>query len=447
MSSRTVYGRFFEHVFLPIHGLLRKRSYLDHRRFLEKSQWWSPEEIRSYQWTELQKLFAHAFHSVPYYRRKYAAVGFELNDLKTWKDFARLPILTREEVNAHREELCSNAFRGKLMPHATGGSSGVPVRFFRTLESYDWRTACSDRAYEWSGWRLGERSVYLWGAAVGRVPRTAALKKKTYEHIRRQLIFNTFSHNAQVWNTVYESIRRFKPVLVVGYVSSLLEFSRFLSSSAKTLSGLKGVITAAEPLSEKTRAYIADALGAPVFNTYGSREFMSIAGECSEHRGLHVHSENLLVETDLPPEQGASRILVTDLHNYGMPFIKYAMGDLGVLGEAPCTCGRGLPLLSSIDGRELDRVKTASGRFISCLYFVHLMKDLPEVLEFQVQQRSIEEISVSVVLAEGISAKSQALFDGEMKKVLGDQVNVKLVPVEHIARSQSGKHKVIIGIE
>jgi phenylacetate-CoA ligase len=104
-------------------------------------------------------------------------------------------------------------------------------------------------------------------------------------------------------------------------------------------------------------------------------------------------------------------------------------------------------LLSSIDGREVDRIKTASGSFISCLYFVHLMKDIPEVLEFQVQQRSVNDIRISVVVSEVISEKSRALFDSEMKKVLGEQVSVTLAPVDSIARSRSGKHKAIIGIE
>src|SRR6185369_5170593 len=144
---------------------------MEHRRFLEKSQWRSPEQIREFQWTALRKLLAHAFGSVPYYRQKYTDAGVQLEDVRSWDDFRRLPPLTREEIRDHREELCSTKYKGRLLPHATGGSSGVPTRFYRTYESYDWRTAAKDRVYTWSGWRLGERSIYLWGAPVGPVPR------------------------------------------------------------------------------------------------------------------------------------------------------------------------------------------------------------------------------------------------------------------------------------
>src|ERR1017187_9622442 len=98
---------------------------------------------------ELHRLLVHTFRSVPYYQEKYRKPGVPFSDIRTREDFARLPILTRAEVNENRARLCSTEFRGKLLPHATGGSSGTPTRFFRTIESYDWRTAAKDRVYSW----------------------------------------------------------------------------------------------------------------------------------------------------------------------------------------------------------------------------------------------------------------------------------------------------------
>jgi phenylacetate-coenzyme A ligase PaaK-like adenylate-forming protein len=187
---------------LPAFDRARGRRYIERRLFLERSQWWSAERVREFQWTELKKLLAHAFAYVPYLRRKYRAAGIALEDLRGWDDFRRLPPLTRAEVNAHGPDLCSTGYKGRLLPHATGGSTGAPTRFFRTYESYDWRTAAKDRAYSWGGWRLGEPAIYLWGAPVGTVSRRQAWKTRAYEAVQRQLIVNTFSQSEELWNTV-----------------------------------------------------------------------------------------------------------------------------------------------------------------------------------------------------------------------------------------------------
>src|SRR5258708_9737583 len=137
----TLYSRALENILLPAHNLARRRSYVRNRKFLEDSQWWTRDQLMEFQWREIRALVEHAFTTVPYYQKKYADAGVRLADVRTPQDFARLPTLTRQEINAHREELRSTAYKGRLIPHATGGSSGVPTRFDITIESYDWRTA------------------------------------------------------------------------------------------------------------------------------------------------------------------------------------------------------------------------------------------------------------------------------------------------------------------
>jgi len=292
------YPYLLQNVFLPAHNLVRRRNYARFRRFLEESQWWSTAELLAFQWRETKALLEHALNTVPYYQDKYGREGIRAEDIRTWSDWSRLPTLSREEVNAHRKELCAQGFSESLSPHATGGSSGVPTRFYITDRSYDWRTAATQRVYAWSGCTLGERAAYLWGAPVGKLPIWKAAKVKAYERVQQQFIINTFSQDDRRWEEIYGQIRRFRPRLLVGYVSSLLQFAKFLRLSRRELPGIRAVIAAAEPLYAAMREEIQLAVGAPVFNTYGSREFMSIAGECPEHRGMHVNCENVLVETE-----------------------------------------------------------------------------------------------------------------------------------------------------
>lgn len=440
------YPGVLESALLPAYDRLRGRQYVERRRWLERSQWWAPEQLVDFQWRELKALLAHVFASVPYLQQKYRAAGFALEDIRSWDDFRSLPVLTRDEVNAHRAELCSTTFAGKLLPHATGGSTGTPTRFFRTYESYDWRTAAKDRVYGWSGWHLGERSVYLWGAPVGVVSRRQSLKARAYEAVHRQLIFNTFSQDERLWRDIYDRTLKFQPVIVVGYVSSLEQFAAFLHRTQRKLPRLRGVIAAAEPLFADVRRRIEAAFDAPVFNTFGSREFMSVAGECDVRRGLHINAENLVVEAGDRARGGASEILVTDLHNFGMPFVRYATGDLGTISTAPCACGRGLPLLDSIEGRLLDVLRTVDGQIVPGEFFPHLLKDVPELAHYRVEQESIDRIVISAVLSQALSARSEALLRREIGKVFGAATRWEIRPVAEIPALSSGKRRVTVGL-
>jgi phenylacetate-CoA ligase len=441
-----MYRRILESVLLPAHDRARGRHYSERRMFLERSQWWSADRLRDFQWTELRKLLAHVFASVPYLREKYRRAGIALEDLRGWDDFRQLPPLTRAEVNAHGPDLCSTTYSGRLLPHATGGSTGVPTRFFRTYESYDWRTAAMHRAYGWSGWQLGQRAMYLWGAPVGSVSWRQALKTRAHEAVQRQLMINTFSQSDELWADVHARALTFRPVLIVGYVSSLEAFAAWLRPW-QTMPSLACAIAAAEPLHEDVRRRIQQALGVPVFNTYGSREFMSIAAECRCRNGLHINAENLVVETRDAGVQAASELLMTDLHNYGMPFVRYATGDLGRLADGSCPCGRGLPRLEAIDGRIVDALRTIDGRTVPGEFFPHLLKEIPELAEYRVEQKRLDRLVISAVLTRPLSERSEALLRREIGTVFGPGTAFEIHPVERIPALRSGKRRVTVGMD
>ncbi|MBZ5595231.1 MAG: phenylacetate--CoA ligase family protein [Acidobacteriia bacterium] len=440
-----LYRHLLGSVFLPAYDGIRSRRYVGHSRFLEVSQWWKPEQLIAFQWAELHKLLRHAFDFVPYYRWKYRAVGASFSDIRTWDDFKRLPRLTRGEIRQHREELCSTAYQGKLLPHATGGSTGVPTRFYRTYESYDWRTAAKDRVYSWPGLHVGDKSVYLWGAPVGDVPKYQIWKTWLHETVQRQRTFNTFSQTEELWWRIHAEICRYRPAAIVGYVSSLQQFAGFLGRTKRNIPRVRGVIAAAEPLFEGVRRTMEEAFEAPVYNTYGSREFMSLAGECEQRDGLHVNSENVVVEAGGEFDE-PSNIIVTDLHNYGMPFIRYETGDLGKLKDGLCACGRGLPRLAEIEGRVLDRLRTADGRIVPGEFFPHLLKEIPEFVQYRVEQKDLERIVISAVMTCELSSHSRELLDREIGKVFGGATRCDIQPVEEIPALPSGKRRITIGM-
>lgn len=440
------YSELLDSILFPAYYNLRGRAYPRLHAFMEQSQWWSRSQVEDFQWREARLLLEHAFRSVSHYRKKYSAVGIELGDIKTREDFAKLPPLSREEVNKHRADLCSQASKGRLIRHATGGSSGVPTSFYITLDSYDWRCAASARAYSWTTHRHGERTLYLWGAPVGRGSFLNEAKVNVHRWLKRELVIPTFAQTTELWEQTFHAALRFRPRFMVGYVSSLQQFAQFLLDHNLSIPGIKAVIAAAEPVYQSTRDLILDAFQAPLFNSYGSREFMSIAAECEYRDGLHIHAENLLVEVENNPNGAGAELLITDLHNFGMPFIRYRIGDLGSFRDSNCCCGRGLPLLLRVEGRILEVLRTADGRTVPGEFFPHLMKEVCEVREFQVQQRSLEDLVVSVVLAQPFSDRSERLLRQEMARVFTPKTRVTINSVQSIPRLPSGKRRIVIGL-
>jgi phenylacetate-CoA ligase len=467
MSARqSGYSELLERVFLPAYYGLRGRTYARHRAWLEKSQWWNAEQLAEFQWSELQRLLKHAIETVPYYRQKYAAAGVHSHDdVRTREHFARLPALTRAEVNEHARELCSTGFRGRLLPHATGGSSGVPTRFFITHETYDWRTAISARAYSWAGARLGERMLYLWGGPVKAPSRVAAAKLGAYRWLRSELVINTFVQSEELWRSAYEVARKYRPRFVVGYVSSIERFCEFLLANSLTLPGIQAAVAAAEMVTERARRLVREALQCALFDVYGCREFMCIAAECEEHRGLHICSENILLEerNESPglsqalrageekhgptgnADGAVSDLLITDLHNYGMPFLRYEIGDVGRLAAGrTCACGRGLPMLEQISGRSAELLRLADGRSLSPLVFFHVIKDIPEISEFQLVQRRPDVLELRVVVKHGLREGSEKMLREYFEKLLGSSTKLRIVPVTEIPLLASGKRQTIV---
>ena len=172
-----------------------------------------------------------------------------------------------------------------------------------------------------------------------------------------------------------------------------------------------------------------------------------MAAQCERRQGLHVTAENLIVEVvddeGRPVAAGVEgRVVVTDLFNYAMPFVRYANGDRAVAGGR-CECGRGLPVLAEVVGRQADILTTPDGRSVSGLYFPHLLKDFPSVRRFQVVQDQPDEV-VLTLEAPGVTREELDRIAAAVGAVLGPAVRFTVRPVDQIALSPSGKLLVVV---
>ena len=443
----SVYEQLFRRVLYPAYesGLRRRRT-LDYLAGYERDQWLAPEQIRALQLERLQRLLRHCEQHVPWYRRRWRELGIAAADIRSLDDYARLPVLGKDEIRAHFDEFKADGWHDRLLYKATGGSTGQPMRFGYTRESNERRTAVMWRGYGWAGARMGRRTLYVWGGAVGEPQRLHQFKERLYHAAFARRMLNSFHMTDANLGEYADAIDAYRPEVIVGYVGPLVRLARWLLDRRRTLARPPAaVLGAAEALHDFQRELVERAFGCPAYNTYGCREVMLVASECGHRHGLHVNADHLVVELHGAASADASgEVLLTDLSNYGMPLLRYANGDLATASAAACPCGRGLPLLAHVDGRKLDAIRTPAGHLLPGEFFPHMLKDVPGLRRFQLVQRRLDRLELALVCDERFDDDGMAWIRRELAKVVGDSVALDCRIVDDIPLTPSGKLRVTV---
>jgi phenylacetate-CoA ligase len=451
-----LYGVLFQEVLFPAYEQgLRRRPTLDHLRWLERTQWCSLDELTSLQNAALGKLLDHAFCHVPHARERFRRAGIERADVRSLDDLAKLPYLSRDEATNHFEERKSTAPPLLAIDKQTSGTTGVPLAFGYDLGSEYWRQATKLRGYSWAGYRPGDRSLHFWGGAALLHPPPFAkrLKVSIDQSLRREHYVDCAARSEEALDGVVRKLRRLKPDVMVCYAQAGVALARHVVETGQRNWPDFRVICAAERLFPADRETLCEAFGPGVFETYGSREVMLIAAECEAHSGMHVSMENLVVEIVVRDEGGErpalpgelGEVAVTDLHNFGAPFIRYLTGDLAVAKPSGrCACGRNLTLIDRVEGRTTDTLRDGAGRPVGGLFFNVLFASLAhQVRGFQVVQRRDRTIDLKMV-------PTHRFDDGVLEKVKrntakfipGVELRVELIPELPVDRG--GKLRVVV---
>jgi len=406
-------------------------------------------ELEAIQLAGLKQLLEHAQNNCSYYRETWKELGFEPGKLVSLDDLSQLPVLDKETIRENYDGFVAKTHSGKNILKATGGSSGSPFQFELDGVSNERRQAVMWRGYGAIGAGLGTKTLYVWGAHIAPVGKKTQIKDRLYHLFYNRKILNSFDMRDDNVGDYVHAHNQYRPRAVVGYVNPLVTMADYILENKLAVHAPEAILTGAEPLYEFQREKIERAFKAPVYNTYGCREFMLIGSECTERNGLHINIDHLVVELVDSDGQSAGvshgDVVVTDLYNYGFPLIRYRNGDQASLGEATdCACGSPLPRLRSIDGRKLDVIRTPDGKAIPGEFFPHLLKDYPAVKQFQIVQETLDTVDLNVALNDGFAAQDLHEALALVEKHLGDTVNVQLHILREIPLTSSGKLRVAI---
>ncbi len=416
---------------------------------MENSQWWDLEKIEQAQFRQLLQLIKHAVKTVPYY--KAFPVPKSVGELqKLWQS---LPILERGNIVGKGDDLLSKfppKSHGKINTQYTSGSTGQPIAVSNTqLSRVFWR-AFTTRDHIWHhrdpAWKLGHIRVAKKGQAEypGTVGRGWGSLKGRDALIETGPIAG-LNINAKVEEQA-EWLLRNDPDFLITYPSVVQRLAEHCLKHDIRPSNLKQVETISEVLTDKVRSLVDQAFGVKVVDLYSTRELGYLGLQCPENNHYHVQSEGVYLE--VVDEEGQAcpvgvpgKIVVTPLHNFAMPLIRYAVGDYGVLGKT-CSCGRGLPVLESILGRERNRLRLPDGQYrwiaLSAKAYGEMLAIAP-IREYQIVQVSLDQLILNIALDGDLLDQQAKALSLWAQKSLPFPGTVTVTPHKELKRSGNGK--------
>jgi phenylacetate-CoA ligase len=438
---------------IQLYQIVTGRRFLTRLDELNRIQWLTRNELKALQQKKLHRLLSYAYQYVPYYRRLFAQVSFRPDDVLANPDsFRKVPILTKALIRANFDALLTTeSTRRAQMGHlTTGGSTGHPLIFMQDPSFRDYVTADIHRHLGWAGWELGQIHAYIWGANF-EIAASQTLRVKLMNWTLNRFVTNAYVLSEESMGAFAAQIRRYRPRILFGYPSSLYRFTEFVRDHNLDDIRFDAIFASAEVLYPAQREFIEEIFDGRMFDRYGTRELGGISCECQAHTGLHASIDNNYIEIikDLDSNQPANRgetghVIVTNLNNYGMPFIRYSVEDMGAWSlRGDCPCGRQLPLMDLVQGRRIDMFKTRDGRSVWG-GFASPLFGIPGVERFQLVQKSVDLVVARIVRNGELDRARLATIERTVKTALGDQVKVKFEFPDEIPVLDSGKYRYAI---
>jgi phenylacetate-CoA ligase len=415
--------------------------------FYDDSQYWERERLIKLQWDRTCELVSYAYENVPYYRELFRSSGVHPSDIQHLDAFSQIPLLTKQIIRENNKDLIATGIeKTRMEPNSTSGSTGENIYFYNDKTFSIHKTALETRLWSWMDVGPGDRKMTIWGA-----PLDVSSSQKTSSTIKKWLKSMVFlsGYNLTKEDVVHyiDLMNRFKPLVIWSYPSILHHISQIMIDEDLAYSP-RAIRTGGEKLFPFQRELIEKVFQTRVFDFYGARDMRCVAQECNKHKGLHVNVESVLLEVvdedGNPIKEGEGEIVVTDLHNRVMPFIRYKIGDRARISSRRCECGRDLPLIEEVVGRSFDLIEFPNGNMVSGTFWTLLFRSRPGINRFQVVQFSPEKVIIRYQPTEAFQEEFFNFFTKEIHKYSGDELKIDYFRTDDFPLTRGGKFQFVI---
>ncbi len=441
-----MHSKFVRHMLYPVYSRLRSPDEIfinQFQREFERNQWLSPEAIKRLQWAKLKRIISYAYTHVEFYHEKFKEFNVTPSDIKSPKDLLKLPVITKEELRANfpAKVIAKHISSDEVIIDRTSGTTGLPFRIAKNKRIWLLGEALWRRNNRWCGLEIGEKCSLLWYPFW-------STKKPTYKEKFFKKIFNSplflseVDINESKLIEYFNALNNYKPKALIGFWAGLNLFANTIRKHDLWLN-IDICIGCAEDAIG--REMIESAFNSITFNRYSSVEFHNIANECPERIGLHINADHVFLEFIRDGERVSDgemgKMIITDLDNRVMPFIRYDIGDVGVPSDEVCSCRMGLPLIKNIEGRFYDLIITPKGQIITGSFFEYLFLE-GNIDQFQVVQKKKDKIIIYLIKGKSYQEKTSEVILRKCQNYAED-VDFSLEFVDSIQPEKSGKYKIV----
>jgi phenylacetate-CoA ligase len=458
VTNEPLYRWLVPRVVAPLGERLGRPVWTTARRLAEL-QWRSPEELETRALSRLRALLEHAARHVPHYRELLARAGLDWRDIASIADLARVPISVKVELRAGFPALTTaeNIPESRRQRMMTSGSTGLPFEFYWDRSTLPLLGATERFWLAWSRIAVWHTKIVI--ASPSHFYREITPVRR-WRRLVDRIVVGEHSESLPAdqlttarFRSLVERVTRRGPYFVRGYPGSLASLAARLTEEGRPLASYpRVVVTLAETLTPVNAENLRTVFRCRVVNHYSAWEVPQIAHSCPDNPGvLHVNAERVIVRivrpdgTDAPPGE-TGRVVVTDLANYVMPFINYSAGDRAIAGGR-CPCGRGLPTLARLEGRDSEMIRTPEGREISAGALGQLLTFvvgiIPYVWEYQAVQTGPRVVALRVVPTPKFTAEFGVTMERALAEFLGRDMSVVIERVDAIPLEPSGKRLII----
>lgn len=407
----------------------------------------SDDGIRKLNFAKRKKLITYAYNNIKFYKEYYDRMNFNPTMLKSEKDWESVPVLEKEMVRLHVDDIKNPFVNNKYFGTATtGGSTGHPLKIFTDkrfhIEILGWR------AFSW--WNISPSANI--GIIHRRTPTTfiGKLKNRLLWWPTKRIYLNASAINEEDLKKFVANINKRNVIWLQGYAGGLEKVADYILHNKIKIETLKVVWSTSSPLSKNVRQKLEIAFNCLVMDQYGSNEIPNIAIQCPHSNNLHINYDFVHLEVVDSSEKliydMEGEIFVTNLESYAFPMIKYRIGDRGTLISQKCNCGNPLPQIKSIKGRVSDSIYTPQGLYVDGDYMTTIFDDFTDYVDqFQIVQ--YEDYSITIfVKVYNQSALVNDIFN-KIKITLGNKVNNQIpitIKVVDKIDDDNGKIRYII---
>ncbi|HEY7497045.1 MAG TPA: hypothetical protein VH740_00955 [Vicinamibacterales bacterium] len=425
--------------------------YPEFRDLLAKTEWFSRGDLEAYQDEQLRQIVTHAYDTVPFYRRRFDEAKLTPRDIRTREDLPKIPVLTRDDIRTHFDDLRSRTVSRRAMRTGhTSGTTGTPLTVGYDRDTVWMTYAVFDRHYRWAGCKFGrdgDRVAVARGNVIVPLDQRAAPFWRL-NRLQNQLLLSSFHLSRTNLPAYFEALTDFAPAVLDGYPSTLYLLAKYLQSVGKTFP-LRAAITSSETLYDFQRKTIEESFRCPVFDYYALAERVVFSHECERHQGHHLAMEYGIAEVTDPagrpvPRGTVGKLVGTTLHNKAMPLIRYVTNDMTSLRTGACACGRALDLMDDVTTKAEDVLTLGDGRLISPSVLTHPFKPLDCIEGSQIVQTARNAVTVRIVAGPAYTPAHTHHLITELAARLGADVTIDVQMVDRLETSKNGKFKWVI---